>query len=198
MPVEPISPTMPDAAESILTAVRTFTIGAVGHRNLEGNPGAIGIRIASTLRQLAAEHADVGVSLLSSVAEGADRILLASAAELDIPYDCVLPCSPACFREDFPSQGSKFEFERLLVAARSVTTPVEPMDKECGYLWASEFVLDRADALIAVWNGAPGHGSAGTAETVTKALERGIPVIWITTQAPHTVRKLEPRAGTLA
>ncbi len=186
---------MPDATNPILAADPTFTIGAVGHRKLAGDPSAIGTRIADTLRQLAAEHPDVDVSLLSSVAEGADRVLIASAAGLDIPYDCVLPSSPTCFREDFQSHGSVVEFDQMLEAARSVALPTEPMDKESGYLWASEFILDRADALIAVWDGAPGHGPAGTAETVTRALQRGIPVIWIPTHMPHTVRRLEPRRG---
>lgn len=187
---------MPDATDPILADDQTFIIGAVGHRKLKGNPGAIGTKIADMLEQIAAEHPDVEVSLLSSVAEGADRVLIASAVELDISYDCVLPCSPTCFREDFHSHGSIDEFERLLEAARSVTIPTEAMDKESGYLWASDFILDRAVALIAVWDGAPGHGPAGTAETVTRALQCGIPVIWIPTHMPHTVRRLEPRGGS--
>lgn len=185
---------MPEVTSSFPTAVQKFTIGAVGHRKLDGNPSVIGSKIAETLRQLATQHREVGISLVSSIAEGADRILIASSIELNIPYDCVLPCSPACFREDFQSHGSIVEFDRLLEAARSVTLPTEPLEKESGYLWASESILDRANALIAVWDGAPGDGPAGTAETVTRALKRNIPVIWIPTYPPHTIRMLGTRS----
>ncbi len=188
---------MTDATDPRQGTDGTFVIGAVGHRELEGNPEAIANRIAAVLAQIAAEHADFPVSLLSSVAEGADRLLLAAAAEHGIPYVCALPCAPDCFREDFSSPDSSSEFDQLLESARAIVMPTESIDKESGYLWASNYVLDRADVLVAVWDGAPGHGPAGTAETVSRALKQGLPVIWIPTHVPHTVRMLGARASAI-
>ncbi len=187
---------MPDTTSPSNQSAASYTIGAIGHRNLAGLEQAIVRQIAFVLRQLIDEHPNERLSLLSSVAEGADRLLLASAAELGLPYDCVLPCSPECFRVDFASPDSRGEFDRLLETARSVMQPEMPFDKEEGYLWASEAVLARADTLLAVWDGGSGNGAAGTAETVARARKRGIPVIWIPTEPPHTVQVLEPGVGT--
>ena len=183
---------MPDTTSPSSQTHTSFTIGAVGHRNVEAVEQALSSQIAVVFRQLNAEHMRERISLLSSFAEGADRLLLATAAELGMQYACVLPCAPDCFREDFVSRESRAEFERLLDAALSVVYPDWPLDKEAGYVWASEAVVDRCDILVAIWNGAPGNGPAGTAGTVARALARGIPVIWVSTEPPHTVRRLEP------
>ena len=183
---------MSDRPSPFQDSNQDFTIGAVGHRKLEGSAEEIGNRISLVLRELLAEHPDEQVSLVCSIAEGADRLLLSSAIELGIPYDCVLPSTSDCFRADFQTQESCDQYERLLAGARTVTEPVGPIDREAGYLWASDNVLDRADTLVAVWDGGPGHGPAGTAETVARALSRGIPVVWVPSHPPYAVRKLAP------
>ena len=188
---------MTDTISSHIQTDRSFSVGAVGHRDLSEMEESIGRQIVVVFRQLIAFHQHEHVSLVCSVAEGADRLLLASSIELGIPYDCVLPCSPGCFREDFHSSFSREEFDRYLQGARSVEQPAALIDKESGYLWASEAILAHADTLIAVWDGEPGHGPAGTAETVAKALARGIPVIWIPTVPPHAFKSLEPGAEIL-
>lgn len=172
----------------------SFTIGAVGHRKLAGIEPALQRQISVVLGQLITRHPDERLSMLCSVAEGADRLLLATAVDLGIPFDLVLPCSPECFRQDFHSTDSREEFDRFLHGARTVTQPDGPDDKEPGYLWASETMLERTNTLVAVWDGGPGHGPAGTAETVASALTRGIPVIWIPTEPPSDFQLIEPRA----
>jgi hypothetical protein len=193
MPEELIEPFMSATSRPMHDTNRSFTVGAIGHRALEGSREAIWDQITLVLPQLRAEHPNEQMLLICSIAEGADRLLLSAAANFGIAYDCVLPCSPDCFRDDFRSQESRDEFDRLLAGARMVVQPDESIDKETGYLWTSNTVIDRADMLIAVWDGGPGHGPAGTAETVARALTRGIPVIWIPTHSPYIVRMLEPK-----
>jgi hypothetical protein len=135
---------------------------------------------------------------MSSVAEGADRHLLGAAATLNLPYDLVLPCPPDCFLEDFTSAESRSEFEQLQQGARRVLQPDGDPSKEAGYLWASEIILDHADTLLAVWDGGPGNGLAGTAETIQRALDRGIPVYWIRADASEAATLLEPRTEARA
>ncbi len=45
---------------------------------------------------------------------------------------------------------------------------------------ASNAMLDRADRLFAVWDGKPARGYGGTADVVSEARKRGLPVtiIW--------------------
>jgi hypothetical protein len=45
---------------------------------------------------------------------------------------------------------------------------------------ASEFMIDHADELYAVWDGQPARGHGGTADVVTYARQRGVSVrvIW--------------------
>jgi hypothetical protein len=45
---------------------------------------------------------------------------------------------------------------------------------------ASRAMLDKADRLFAVWDGEPARAYGGTADVVTEARQRGIPVtvIW--------------------
>jgi hypothetical protein len=45
------------------------------------------------------------------------------------------------------------------------------------YLRAGHAMLDQADLLLALWDGAPSRGTGGTAEVVEEACRRGIPVI---------------------
>ena len=173
-----------------------WSIGAVGHRYLPVERLDLLRAISRALSDLAGGCAGEpgGVELLVSVAEGADRLFIEAAASLGIPYTCVLPCSPSCFERDFVSPHSVMEFRRLLGGARRIVQPEdEPAERVTGYLWVNHYILDRADALIAVWDGYPANGPGGTGESIEDAAERRIPVIWIPTEAPH-----EPVVLTLA
>lgn len=65
------------------------------------------------------------ICLIVSVAEGADRILIEAAIALGIPFVCVLPCTPACFAEDFPTVESVETFQRQLALAIDIVGPAE-------------------------------------------------------------------------
>lgn len=165
-----------------------FTVGAVGHRFLPAERSSLLDAITRTFQELAGQWAldPARMKLLVSVAEGADRLFIEAAAALGVPYTCVLPCSPACFEEDFDSPASIERFRELLAGAVAIVQPeAAHVDRVGGYLWASHYIVDRADVLIAVWDGAPANGPAGTGDSVTNAGSRRIPVIWIPTDAPH-------------
>jgi len=48
------------------------------------------------------------------------------------------------------------------------------------YMAASEYLLSHVDELVAVWDGGPSDGLGGTADVVSAARQRGLPVqvIW--------------------
>jgi hypothetical protein len=178
---------MPHQPSNSDAVTDTFVVGGAGNRFLPADTRAIERSIDSALLAIAT---DAGIErerllLLVSVAEGADRLLIKAASRLGIRYECVLPCSPLCFSEDFSSLESVEEFEALLAGADAVTSPEpEPAEKLQGYLWASRYILGRADLLLAVWDGSPGNGPAGTADTIDLATGRELPVIWIPTDPP--------------
>jgi hypothetical protein len=48
-------------------------------------------------------------------------------------------------------------------------------------------VVDRADAVIALWDGEPSRGRGGTAEIVAYAKERGVPLVLVSTNSPYAI-----------
>jgi hypothetical protein len=191
---------MPIDASQNSTLRRGFVIGAVGHRYLPGERLALFKSISQVLDDLIEQKAgsSVEVDMLVSVAEGADRLFIEAAISRRIPYSCVLPCSPRCFESDFDEPQSIAEYHQLLSGARSIVQPeIDPVERVGGYLWANHYILDRADVLVAVWDGKPANGPAGTGDSVEDAEERCVPVIWIPTEAPHEPIALEMAAFIL-
>jgi hypothetical protein len=47
------------------------------------------------------------------------------------------------------------------------------------YLCASQYLIDRCDLLLAVWDGSPATATGGTAEAVKYARERGRPLVLV-------------------
>ena len=172
-----------------------LVVGGVGNRFLPTDTRNIARRIDAAFSAIAS-NAGIEMDelrLLVSVAEGADRLLIESAARLGIRYECVLPCSPECFAEDFSSLESIREFQTHLAGAEAIAMPEsDPTERIQGYLWASRTILSRTDVLLAVWDGTPGNGPAGTAHTIDIATGREIPVIWI-----HTHPAVAPVRGDL-
>jgi hypothetical protein len=163
-----------------------FRIGITGHRRLDDPEALIpAIREAvRLLRKLLPEHAGSEVCLVavSSLAEGADRLvareLLAGPGSR---LEAILPMARSAYLHDFGDAGSRREFRRLLEQASQVRqAPGRPTPEEA-YEWAGRRVVDRCDALIAVWDGKPAKGRGGTAEIVQYANDRGVPLAWIHT-----------------
>ncbi|MEO8926072.1 MAG: DUF4231 domain-containing protein [Caulobacteraceae bacterium] len=55
------------------------------------------------------------------------------------------------------------------------------------------WVVRHCDVLVAVWNGQAAVGPGGTADTVRRALERGLPVVWLT-PGEDEISLIEPHA----
>jgi hypothetical protein len=48
---------------------------------------------------------------------------------------------------------------------------------EQAHLAAGQAVVDRSERLVAVWDGKPARGIGGTADIVSYARQKGVPVI---------------------
>lgn len=148
-------------------------IGITGHSNLSADTTPL---IASALRHALAEHEDlVGVTCL---ARGADQVFARVVLDLGGRIEVVLPATD--YRERKVKPDNAVEFDTLIDKTSHVHTMPFPTSDREAYMAASEHVLTTVDSMIAVWDGKPSGGHGGTADVVTAARERGIPVtvVW--------------------
>lgn len=145
------------------------------------------------------------IAMVSSLAEGSDRIAAEAALAIGLPLDVVLPCARAVYEQTFVDDSSRAEFETLLDKARARL--ILPLDDEPGaareaqlahaYESAGLTMLAQADILIAVWDGEPARGRGGTGDIVDDAARQGTPVVVID-PSEGTTRLLWPGAGPFA
>jgi hypothetical protein len=160
-------------------------IGVTGHRDL-ADPDALvpGIdeAIQALTQRVLGVQADPSLLVISALAEGADRlvarqVLARPAAELEV----VLPLPAHEYRQDFPAEASKDEFTELLGRAARVWQARPGTSREEAYERAGRHMVDRADVIIALWDGQPSRGRGGTASIVSYARDQGVPVAWVNT-----------------
>jgi hypothetical protein len=209
-----------------------LTLGVSGHRpNRDPKPGAgeessgpkfnpdkVRAAIDNFLKTLKAAVGDLDeaanewfdsappvLAMVSSLAEGSDRIAAEAALANGLPLDVVLPCARDVYEQTFTDDSSRAEFETLLDKARArliLPLPGEPgADREAqlaqAYESAGLTMLAQADILIAVWDGEPARGRGGTGDIVDDAARQGTPVIVID-PSQGTTRLLWPGAGPFA
>lgn len=105
------------------------------------------------------------LTLLSSVADGADRLVVNEAISLGIPYSVVLPMRYDMYIKDFDDKSKK-EFDTLLSKAEKVIVMPLAIDRNAQYELASRYISDHSDLLIALWDGTYNGLQGGTSETV--------------------------------
>jgi hypothetical protein len=181
------------------TDEKPFIIGVTGHRKLEDEP-AIRSKVIEAMNQLAAGKNSLIV--LSAVAAGADSLV--AEAGLDdkrARLRAVLPLEVDDYRRDFdPVEAARFQ--NLLNRADAISFPPGPEkpargkapagaaaaaleDRTAAYERAGFFIVDRCDALIAIWDGQPARGRGGTAEIIAYARKAGKKIAWIKSQSPY-------------
>ena len=153
-----------------------ITVGVTGHRDIAHDQvHAIKQEICSILEDIRKRAPASPLLILSSLAEGADRLVVEVAAErFGAEYAAVLPRPAEDYRQDFQSPESVSEFDRLLARARYVTVqgssaPLDSSDKETmnnAYLRAGAWVSLHSHVVIALWDGRPSRGLGGTADIV--------------------------------
>lgn len=125
------------------------------------------------------------------LAEGADRKVRKKVlVGLDTRLEVALPMDAGEYAKDFQSEASKQEFRCLLGRAQESDRWQAPdgLEREEAYEQAGRYVVDRCDALIAVWDGEQSRGRGGTAEIVGYAQKQGVPIAWVHTKGDLPVR----------
>ena len=129
--------------------------------------------------------------LISSLAEGADRVAAEEALSAGWELQSPLPFPKEEYEKDFTSSESKDAFAELIGRATAVMElDGSRNDASAAYLSAGRMMLNHCDVLLAVWDGQQAHGEGGTGQVVEEALHHKIPVVWIAAAAPHSVQLL--------
>jgi hypothetical protein len=171
----------------------TFRIGVTGHRDL-ADPESFRAPMDEALcrlKELVPVSPRVGLTLVvvSALVEGADRLVAKKVlTNKDARLEVALPLPEEEYLEDFKDEASKEEFLCLLgQASETPWQAPDGLDRDVAYERAGRHVVDRCDALIALWDGKKSRGRGGTAEIVGYAQEHGVPIAWVHTEGELVV-----------
>ncbi len=149
-------------------------IGITGHRGLAVDTERL---VDAAIRgELDRRHDDelVGVSAL---ADGADTLFAQAALDHGGQLEVIVPAEQ--YRDGLPTDHHA-TYDGLLAAASKVRRLPFKESTSDSHMAASELMLELIDELFAVWDGLPARGHGGTADVVSAARRRRVPVtlIW--------------------
>jgi len=158
-----------------------YVIGITGHRRLSPSSlSALTTEVGIFYQEKAAEYGAANITVLSSIAEGADTICAKLALDKGFRLVVPLPMYATEYRRDFMGTAAA-EFDCLLslsneafVVSMEEALPTHP---QRGYYYrqAGIYVTKNCDVLLAVWDGVEKDtpDGAGTWETIKLAREFG-------------------------
>ena len=159
-----------------MTLDPALSIGFTGNRKLDDESRAK-TRIGAVL---ASEHeAFKGLVYgVSSAASGGDLLFAETCLELSIPLYILLPMPRQRFRDDF-DEVTWQRVEDVLARAALVEEMHEQSTREECYYDCGIRTVEESRLLLALWDGEPAQGMAGTAEMVAYARNTGRPVVYL-------------------
>ena len=163
---------------------RDFVIGVTGHRlnKVDINNEALKQSIQQVLQRLVDGNPTARHTILSPLAEGSDRLVARIAMEqFGMELVVPLPLPYELYMEDFGTESLE-EFKELIgKATRYYELPMrfgtlEDLGQRSSnetnelrnqqYALAGSYICERADELIAIYDGEPAAGTGGTADVV--------------------------------
>ena len=128
-------------------------VGVTGHQAM---PPAARAYVVTRLRQLLGELPRP-VTGLSSLAAGADQLFAEAVLESGATLHAVLPARR--YESTFNDAEDRRRYQTLLTRAAAVDILPFDYPSENAFFEAGKRIADRADLLIAVWDGEPARGS---------------------------------------
>ncbi|MBT2415248.1 hypothetical protein J7I94_32715 [Streptomyces sp. ISL-12] len=153
------------------------TIAVTGHMDLAEDSVSL---VRSALDDLLKQYVDDGDLVgVSCIAKGADSLFAEAVLAAGGRLIVVIPSQD--YRQNKVKPDHAVLFDHLVEAAEEVLVlPNGTADRQA-YEAANAVLIERADRLVAVWNGEPPTGKGGgTADTVLEARAAGVPVdvVW--------------------
>ncbi len=173
-----------------------IVIGITGHRDLRPEDiQPLRDSITTIFRDMLTNYPFTPVTVLSSLAEGADRIGAMVAIEMGIDLICPLPFEKELYLADFSSDESKKEFEYILTQASSwFSLPLvegakhedivqHGHSRDMQYAQVGAYLAQHSQVMIALWDGELLEAIGGTGKVVHYKLH-GVPKQFGREQSP--------------
>lgn len=164
-----------------------IVFGITGHRDLRlGDMKDLEKQVGDIIQKFARKHRRTPLTLLSPLAEGADRLVARVALSLGIHLIVPMPLAKELYERDFETPASRAEFHSLLErASQTFDLPLlngytERDVQAAGdarnhhYAQVGAYIARHSHILIALWDGQKSDKIGGTAQVVKFKLE-GIP-----------------------
>lgn len=177
-----------------------LVIGVTGHRPGKLNAARldrIAADVEDAFRAINARFFERGIVCVTSLAEGADTIAADAALKLGWRIVAPIPFPAGHYARDFARGKPLDDFRRLMDVATAIACTRDRLalrDDTEGYIAASDEVLRRAEAMVAIWNGETTELLAGAFDTLVKGLAQGKNVLWIDSEGVAPPRLLTPAA----
>ncbi|TRX54953.1 hypothetical protein [Thalassomonas sp. M1454] len=164
-------------------AVNLFYIGVTGHRDLNDKTSEqLTKKINSFITDINSQLVNTPVSIITGMADGADRILAKVALANNLPVQIVLPMPEEMYKADF-SEESWAEYQLIksnhLVTCLTVNT--ENIDLEAAqeqgdernklYHALGKYLVEQSNMMVAVWDGENTGFKGGTCDVVLSYLK---------------------------
>jgi hypothetical protein len=152
-------------------------VGAIGHRDLVPSEVALlAERVRDFLETLQQKYPDLRVTVLTSLADGADRLVADVAASLTMPVVYVLPMPSELYERDFDA-ASLGEYHQRLSGGNVLTLPLlggstadevthSGLARVRQYAQLGCFIAAHCHILLALWDGTEEGLSGGTAAII--------------------------------
>ncbi len=163
-------------------------VAVTGHRNLVPTEiPAIRRRVREFLEDLCEKYPERGVSVMSSLAEGADQIVAEEAVTLRIPLIAALPMPRESYITDFDTTRARETFDLLLAQSAEIfELPITPgntrqsiaeygKNRTRQYAQLGVFLCAHCHILMALWDGKQNEKLGGTASVVRFHLDDVMP-----------------------
>ncbi|TXC96889.1 hypothetical protein [Streptomyces sp. ISID311] len=152
------------------------TIAVTGHMDLTADSVPL---VRAALDELLKPYARGELIGVSCIAAGSDSLFAEAVLAVGGRLVVVLPSQD--YRQAKVKPHHAETFDRLVGAADEVFVLPHATANRQAYESANRALLERADRLVAVWNGEPPSGKGGgTADVVAEARATGLPVdvVW--------------------
>lgn len=152
------------------------TIAVTGHMDITKNSVPL---VRGELDKILAAYDPSNLVGVSCIAKGSDSLFADAVLAVGGRLVVVIPSQD--YRQAKVKPDHVETFDRLVEAADEVLVMPHETANRQAYEAANAVLLERADLLVAVWNGQPPGGKGGgTADVVYEAREAGVPVdvVW--------------------
>ena len=153
-------------------------VGTTGHRDLRPEEvPRIAEAVSEVFVKLKRDYPASRIIMLSPLAEGADRLVAKVALQHGCRLIVPMPMPRSIYERDFESAESQAEFDSLV--RQSIGTLQIPFpegsaavnsDRDSRYAAVGHWLADRAQVLIAIWDGVDNATRGGTASVVLHRL----------------------------